>query len=260
MVDPHRGVHGGVHAPARHHDRERRPAGHPARPRRVAVGPAVGDRRVRPDPRGAPAHRRLARGPLRPQAAVRDRHAGVHRRVVPVRHRPDRAVPVAGPGGAGRRGSGHVRDRAGAAVRCVLRTGARHGVRVLRGHHGCRRRGRTGARRRTDQLPVVELDLLRQHPDLRARARRDAHQGRGEPGPAPGAARPGRLPHLQLRARAAGARADPRWCRRLGGQPGRGQLRRQRRCCWWPSWSARWSRSRRCSTWGCSASRPSSAV
>src|ERR1700712_236863 len=49
-------------------------------------------------------------------------------------------------------------------VGCLHRQGARHRLRVLRRDHGCRRRGRTGAGRRADQRPVVELDLLRQHP------------------------------------------------------------------------------------------------
>ena len=72
---------GRVHAPARHHDRERRAARHRAGVRRVAVGPAVGDQRLRADARRVPAHGRLARRPLRPAAAVRDRDRDLHRRL-----------------------------------------------------------------------------------------------------------------------------------------------------------------------------------
>ena len=48
-----------------------------SRARRLAVRPAVGDRRLRAQPGRPAAHRRLARRPLRPPAGLRDRHCCV---------------------------------------------------------------------------------------------------------------------------------------------------------------------------------------
>ena len=74
VVDADRGLHRDVHVAARHHDRECRAAGHPARPARQLRRAAVGRRRLRADARGAAADRRLARRPLGPPRCLRDRH------------------------------------------------------------------------------------------------------------------------------------------------------------------------------------------
>ena len=57
VVDAHRGLRRDLHAAARHHGRERRAAGHPARPGRQLHRAAVGRRRLRPDARDAACSR-----------------------------------------------------------------------------------------------------------------------------------------------------------------------------------------------------------
>ena len=102
--------------------------------RRVALGPAVGDRRLRADAGRAAAHRRLARRPLRPPAAVRDRHRRLHRSArCCAALASDPTVPRARPRVPGHRRRDHVRHRAGAA-RPARSSGARprHRVRRLR--------------------------------------------------------------------------------------------------------------------------------
>ena len=61
VVDPARRLHRRVHAAAGHHDRQRRAAVHPAGVPCLAVGSAVGDRRLRADAGRIPAHRRIGR-------------------------------------------------------------------------------------------------------------------------------------------------------------------------------------------------------
>src|SRR3984957_10585449 len=50
MVDPDRRLHGDLHAPARHHGRERGTARHSTVTARELLGPAVGRRRLLADP------------------------------------------------------------------------------------------------------------------------------------------------------------------------------------------------------------------
>ena len=57
MVDADRRLRRHLHAPARRHDRQRRPARHPERPRLVVLAAAVGDRRLRALARGASCSR-----------------------------------------------------------------------------------------------------------------------------------------------------------------------------------------------------------
>ena len=83
---------------------ERRARGDRGRPRRVLHRPPVGAERLLARARGLPAHGRLARRPVRPQEAVRDRRVPVHGRVGAVRAR---AVGRAADRARGRcRGSG----------------------------------------------------------------------------------------------------------------------------------------------------------
>ena len=82
----------------------------------LAVRPAVGDRRLRPDAGRAAADRRLDRRPGRPPARVRGRDRRLHAAArccagSPTRH----DVPRARPRAAGRRRRDHVRHLAGAA-------------------------------------------------------------------------------------------------------------------------------------------------
>src|SRR5918999_4308042 len=60
VVDPYSRLGGDLHAPARHHGRQRRAAVDTRGPRGELHRPPVGDRRLRPDTRGARADRRLA--------------------------------------------------------------------------------------------------------------------------------------------------------------------------------------------------------
>src|SRR5579872_1304103 len=55
VVDADRRLHGDVHAPARHHRRERRTARHPALAELELLRPAVGRGRVLADPGSVPA-------------------------------------------------------------------------------------------------------------------------------------------------------------------------------------------------------------
>ena len=136
------GLRGDVHVAARHHDRQRRPARHPARPRGVALEPAMGGRRLRAHPRHLPDGRRLARRPAGPAAGVLGRLRALHLRLVPLRDRPrpDAAQPRPRPAGDRRRRD--VRDRAGAD---------RPGVRGPRARHRDRRLGRDRRRRGRDR-------------------------------------------------------------------------------------------------------------
>ena len=81
VVDAARGLHRDLHAPAGHHDRERRAAGDRALARRLVLRSPVGRRRLRARARDLRPDRGLARRPVRPQAAVRDRDRAVHGRL-----------------------------------------------------------------------------------------------------------------------------------------------------------------------------------
>ena len=229
------GLHGRVHAPARHHDRERRAARHPATAGRDALGPAVGHRRLRAEPGRPAAHRRVAGRPLRPPAALRDRPGGLHDRLDRLRRGPGHLLPPDLTRVPGHRRRRHVRHRAGPARRGVPRQGPRYGVRRLRCDHRRGRRDRPGARRRPHQRPVVALDLLRQRADLPGRARGLADPGRGVQGPARGAARLVRLRQLLDRAGRPGLRADRGRQGRVGSRPGSSSPSRCPRLCWWCS-------------------------
>ena len=91
-------------------------------------------------------------------------------------------------------------------------TRARH----LRRDHGDRGRDRPRARRVDHDRPVVALDLLRERPDRRARARDHAAARRRVAQPGGAAARLGRLRHLQRGARSPRVRLDPEPALRLG--------------------------------------------
>ena len=140
------------------------------RARRVALRPAVGDRRLRADPGRAPAHRRVARRPVRPPAALRDRHSRSSRSArSPAALAPDRLFLVLARAGQGIGGA--IMFATALALLAQAFRGKDRGTRVrcLRRDHRRRGRDRPGARRRAHQRPVLALDLLRQHPDLRVR-------------------------------------------------------------------------------------------
>ncbi len=140
------GLRRDLHAPDRRHDRQRRAAGHPERPRRELLEPAMGHRRLRADPGVVPARRRLGRRPDRPPARLQLRVRAVHGRVVRLRalRRPD--GPQLRPRRSGRGRRGDVRDRAGADRAGVRGPRARQRDRHL-GRHGRRRRGHRAAAR-----------------------------------------------------------------------------------------------------------------
>ena len=71
LVDARRRLRRDVHAAARHHDRERRAAGHREGPGLVVLRSAVGRRRLRAVARRAAADRRVARRPPRPPPGLR---------------------------------------------------------------------------------------------------------------------------------------------------------------------------------------------
>ena len=148
VVDPGPGLDRDVHAAARRHRRQRRPAGHPAGTERQPLQPAVGRRRLLADARRLPADGRLARRPARPAARVHDRVRHLHPRLVPLRNRrgPDPAQPGARPAGDRRRR--HVRHLAGADRPGVPRQRPGDGVRRLGGDGRRRGRGRAAGRRR----------------------------------------------------------------------------------------------------------------
>ena len=165
-----------------------------------------------------------------------------------------------GPGLPGHRRRGDVRHRPRPARRRLPRQGPRRGLRRLRRDHRRRRRHRPGARRRADQRPVVALDLLRQHPDLRRSPSRSRCSRCGVEGPPRRPPRLDRLRDLRARPRRARLRPDRGRPAGLGRQPRRRSAWSPRPCCWSSSWSARSCSASRCSTSRCCASRPSPAA
>jgi hypothetical protein len=165
MANAHRRLCRHFHAPAGHHDRQRRAAGHPEGAPHVLHRPAVGRRRLRADARDLHAERRLARRPAGPEAGLhRGRHP-VHVRVSRVRRRPVAARPEPRPRRAGHRRGDHVRGLARDPVAGVPRARARNGVRDL-GRDDRRGGGdRAARRRRAHHVGRLALDLLRQPPD-----------------------------------------------------------------------------------------------
>ena len=73
VVDPDRRLHGDLHAPARHHCRERGAARHPALAQLELLGPAVGRRRLLADLGRLPPDRRCRGRHLRPAQDLRRR-------------------------------------------------------------------------------------------------------------------------------------------------------------------------------------------
>ena len=198
------------------------------RARRLAGGPAVGDRRLRADAGRAAADRRLAGRPLRAPAAVRDRDRRLHARLAAVRPGAERDLPQPLAGLPGHRRGDHVRHRPRAALRRLPRQGPRRRLRRLRRHDRRRRRRRAGAGRSADLRPVLALDLPGQHPGRDRDA--DRHAARG-PRVARRPRTPDRLPrpgHLQPRPGRARLRADPLERGRLGLDHGGGLAGRGR--------------------------------
>ena len=165
VVDAGRGLSRHVHAAARHHDRERRPAGHPAGPALQFLGPAVGGGRVRADPGRVPADRGQPGGHVRPPPALPDRPGHLHLRLGAVRLRRQHADAPAVPRPAGSRRGDHVRGVPGLAGRCVPRQGPRRRVRRLGHRDRPGGRHRPAARRPADLGSVLAVHLLRERAD-----------------------------------------------------------------------------------------------
>ena len=148
MADPGRDVLRPVPHHARQHDRQRRAALHPARPRRVAVDARVDDQRLRPLVRGPDHAGRQAGRPLRAQAPVPGRPRDLHGHVGGLRARAERRVARGLPGRAGRgRGADEPADPVDHRGRLPAPR-ARHRDRDLGRHLGARAGHRPGARRR----------------------------------------------------------------------------------------------------------------
>ncbi len=169
----------------------------------------VDRQRLHPDVRGAPAHRRGARRPVRPEADVRDRADDLHARLGRGSARPERRDPQPLP----RRPGARRRDRDAAHADDPERSrpgrAARARARCLGRDRRARDRARAARRRSGRRGCLVAVDLLAQRPD-RARAR-----------PALAAAPPGE-PRDDHAARPAGPRARQRRALRdrLGPDPG----------------------------------------
>src|SRR6476661_2526924 len=94
VVDAARELHRDLHVAARRDDRERRAAVDRARPRRQLQRSPVGDRRLRADPRGLAAGRRVAGRQGRPQARLHARAGDLHRFVAGLRAGSRPALPA----------------------------------------------------------------------------------------------------------------------------------------------------------------------
>ena len=163
-----------VHGRARHRDRERRPAVHPARSRVLTGEPPVGDQRLRARLRRLPAARRAHGRPPRPAPHLPARARALHARLVALRARVERGLAHRLPGRSGaRRGD----DLAGRALDPDhdLPGGSRpeHRPRRLGRSRRLRRRRGRAARRRAHRPALVGVDLLRQHPGRRDGLRAD---------------------------------------------------------------------------------------
>src|ERR1700683_4964264 len=82
VVDADRRLHGGLHAVARHHRRQRGAARHPARAALELLGPPVGGRRLLADPGRLPADRGRGGRHLRAANYLRRRPHRLLRRLV----------------------------------------------------------------------------------------------------------------------------------------------------------------------------------
>ena len=168
MVDPHRRLHRHLHAPPRHHGRERRPPRHPALVALEFQRPPMGDGRLLPDPGRIPPHRRGGGRHVRSPRRLRrgtGRLLGVVARVRPV-HVFAHVEP--GPRGPRGRRRCHVRHLAGAHRRRLPGQGAGNRLRHLRRGDRWGRGRRTAHRWCDHQWARLAVDLLRQ----RARGRR----------------------------------------------------------------------------------------
>ena len=228
MVDPDRGLRRDLHAPARHHRGERRAARDQTVAALLLRRSPVGRRRVRPDPRRLPPHRRSRRRHVRPPRGLRDRARDLLAGIADVRrvHLGAHAQPLAR--GPGHRWGDHVRDVTRPHRAGLLGEGARDGLRGLRG--GRRRCGgdRAVDRRCDHQRDRVAVDLLRQPADRCRRDRDHARRGRELEGPHRAADRLGRLRHLLRFAVPARLRARPGQRQGMGQPAHRGVADRSR--------------------------------
>ena len=212
---------------ARHDHRERRAALDPAGPRFLRVLAGLGGQRLPAHLRRLPAARRPARRPVRPPAAVPDRHrrcsplASVACGLAASAERAGRCARRAGPrrrGGLGRRAV--PGDEPVHRARRARQGDGRHRLRRRR-----RRQHRRPARRGAHQLAGLALDLPGQRADRRRRDPALAAR------PA-GGARPRR--GLAARRRRRGDRdhrADARGLRDRQRQRGRLDIARRRSGC-----------------------------
>src|SRR5829696_5127257 len=166
MVDPAGRHDGDVHVAARHHRRQRGASVDSRRSRRELHRPAVGDRRLRADPRRAGPHRRLARRPAGPPPGVRRRARDLLRGLAALRAVARSDLPEPLPRAPGRWRGDHVRRLAGAA-RPGVPGGprARHRDGHLRRLNRHRRGSRAADRRRPHGLARLGIDLLPERPD-----------------------------------------------------------------------------------------------
>ena len=206
VVDPARRLGGDLHAPARHHRRERGPAVDPPGPRRQLHRPAMGGRRLRADAGRAGAAGRLAGRPARTPAAVHRRAGGLLGGVAAVRAgagsdpaQPGARAPGRGRGGAVRRLPGPGRPG------IPRRSPTRHGDGAVRRHHRRRRRDRSAGGWGAHRRARLGVDLLPQRPG------RDCGTG-GHPAEAAREPRPQRQPASTGPARRPSAARCSCWC------------------------------------------------
>ena len=215
-------LRGGVHAAARHHDRQRRPSGHRTVAARGLLRPPVGRRRVLADARRLPAHGRLARRPAGPPPHLRHRPGHLQPRLTGLRavELLDAAEPDARR--AGHRRGRDVRPVARAHRRFVPGPRARDRVRYL-GRHRRRVGGRGPAhRRRPHGVGGLGVGLLRQRARRRRRHRAGPPLHLREPRPQRAWHRLARPVHVLGRPVPARVRAHPRQPGGLGLDHDRG--------------------------------------
>ena len=191
VVDPDRRLHGDLHAPPRHHGRERGAARHPAVAALELLRPAVGRRRLLADAGRLPPHRRRAGRHLRPPGGLRHRAGRLLARLAAVRSLDHAAHAQPGPRRPGRRRRHHVRHVARPHRRRVRGQGPRDRLRHLRRGDRRRRCHRPADRRRHHERHRLALDLLRQRPHRGRRRHHHHDQDRRVQGPAGSAASTG---------------------------------------------------------------------